>query len=161
MRFKTKATKDKVIGMIIVELLILLIFSIPIAVSLSRGDGYILYMGFSVIILAITTLLNLTYIQWAEIYDDRIIIRSPLFIINKVNFLEVREVRATTLPIFTRDKGKLHFVLCDGRRYKGVFSSFNTDNSKRTCVRLLAFKELEDFLLQKGFNIIFMDMNDY
>jgi hypothetical protein len=71
----------------------------------------------------------------------------------------VKYVLRKQLPIFTRDKGVMHYIFVDGRpnKKKGITYAYNTDNFKDITVRMPVSEKLTALLKAKAITIISED----
>ena len=152
MLFRQKIQSYKLIGLIFVIALPLfcsLVFLVAGVVE-SNFDAYI----FSVMCFFVTIIIGLScsiYLQWFDVYEDCVVVRNIFGVVNKVEFSKVRYVLKKQLPVFTRDRGVMHYIFIDGRpnKRKGITHPCNSDNYKNITVRIPVTPELTAFLETK------------
>ena len=156
MLFRQKIQSYKLIGLIFgiaIPLFCSFVF-LFVGVVKDDFDAY----AFSVMCFVATIIIGLScsiYLQWFDVYEDCIVVRNIFGVVNRVEFSKVHYVLKKQLPVFTRDRGAMHYVFVDGRptKRKGITYPYNSDNHKNITVRIPVTPELTAFLETKALAI--------
>lgn len=154
MLFKTKYLKDKIIGNIIMQGILLFVMLLITVFAITTKDTGFLYLCIPFFIIMIIVQCDFFHqIQWYEVYKDKIIIKNIYGKVNEINFENVQKIYKIDLPIFTRIEYKSCYVFLDGRPLKNFLHPLSIDNHKKFCVRVWITDELRELIESKDIAI--------
>ena len=151
-KIPTLKTKKTILTSTVILFSALIIYFSVLAI-LEKDVNY-LFMALPVVLGLVTVAwLLIPHLESFEIYDEKIVVKTPFGVLNQVYFDKVTEVFEVAL----QDGGRYSYVKCfvfsDGRKLTKGFLPLSADNTKNICVRVPITDELTKLLESKALKI--------
>ena len=151
MIFKQKILKEEKMKFYIVFACLFTLISLFLIFCFAIKESFeLIFMVISIIIFPLFTiffLIQLNYFEWFYIFSDRIEVRCPYGLKNKVYFKNIVLIEEVSINLTSRGMKKQFYIINDGRKNNSNFFNINSCyNKKKFNLRIYKTEQLKKYI---------------
>lgn len=98
----------------------------------------------SLLVFILSLLITLYYLEWYEVYDNKIYVKTIYGVKNKVYYDDILSIEKVEICLITRGMERSFFIFNDGRKNNANFLNINSCyNKKKFNLRIYKTEKLE------------------